>query len=147
MKGVYRDGDDFMQDICTKTDRELMRIFPSITEPEHTKVLFGLYLRSKHLEGLTRHVNRVADKNHKLIQQERLGSCREEGIIKQLRAEILKEEEEMWNDHIGYCGKRRHQARDCSQKFKNVYQSSPSTMRDLKRRITREQEGNRRNNN
>ena len=64
LKGVYREGENFMEDVCTQTDRELMRIFPSITEPEHTKILLDIYLRRKHLEGMAKQVNRIAEWNH-----------------------------------------------------------------------------------
>ena len=64
LKGVYREGENFIEDVCTQNDRELMRIFPSITEPEHTKILLDIYLRRKHLEVLAKQVNRIADWNH-----------------------------------------------------------------------------------
>ena len=88
LKGVYREGENFLDDVCTQTDRELMRIFPSITEPEHTKILLDIYLRRKHLEGMAKHVNRIAEWNHALIQQERLGPCRDENIINERKEDI-----------------------------------------------------------
>ena len=54
LQGVYREGEDFEQDIITSNDRELMRIFPAITEPEHTKILLDIYGRKKHLDGVNK---------------------------------------------------------------------------------------------
>jgi hypothetical protein len=31
-----------------------MRIFPAITEPEHTKILLDIYGRKKHLDGVNK---------------------------------------------------------------------------------------------
>ena len=53
MHGVYRDGEDHVQDVWTETDRELMRIFPAITEPEHTQILLDIYERRKQLDKVT----------------------------------------------------------------------------------------------
>jgi len=43
MKGVYREGEDFMQDFCSENDRELMRMFPPITEPDYTRIIIDSY--------------------------------------------------------------------------------------------------------
>ena len=39
LRGVYRDGEDFLQDFCNEQDRELMRMFPPITESDYTKII------------------------------------------------------------------------------------------------------------
>jgi hypothetical protein len=68
LHGVYRDGDDFENDIITENDGELMRIFPPITEPEHTKILLDIYGRKKHLDEVNKQINKIASLNHDLIK-------------------------------------------------------------------------------
>lgn len=92
LKGVYREGENFEQDIITQNDRELMRIFPAITEPEHTKILLDIYGRRKHLDSVNKHVNKIAAVNHELIRQERLGQYKDEKIINGKKEAIAKEE-------------------------------------------------------
>ena len=39
LPSAYRGGEDFLQDVCNETDRELIRCSPNLTDPEHTKLL------------------------------------------------------------------------------------------------------------
>jgi len=68
-----------------------MRIFPAITEPEHTKILLDIYGRKKHLDGVNKQVNKIAALHHELIRQERLGPYRDEHDIAEKREAIAKE--------------------------------------------------------
>lgn len=99
LHGVYREGDDFVNDVCTRSDRELMRIFPSITEPEHTQILLDIYGRRKHLDGVAEKVHKIYELNHVLNEQERLGPCRDQDIINEKKNEIAKEEHHLWKQH------------------------------------------------
>jgi hypothetical protein len=92
LQGIYRDGDDYMIDVLTENDRELMRIFPAITEPEHSQILFEIYGRRKHLDEMSERVNKIATLYHELIEQERLGMCKDQTIIAEKKEQIAREE-------------------------------------------------------
>jgi hypothetical protein len=125
LSGAYREGEDYMQDVLSQTDRELMRIFPSITEPEYVHTLVEIYCRVKHLESSADRINRIAALHHERIQQERLGTAaRDQSVIAKKTEEISREVQRLWASHREYCSKRQAQARECSEKFKNVYQIS-----------------------
>lgn len=113
-----------MEDVCTQNDRDLMRIFPSITEPEHTQILLDIYSRRKHLDGVAERVSKISGLHHNLIEQERLGPQRDPDIINERKSDIKKEEIKLWNSHKELIMKRQIQTRDCSVKFKNVFQNS-----------------------
>lgn len=59
LQGVYRDGDNFVEDICTQTDRELMRMFPPVTEPEHTKIQLDCVQKRRYWEFLQKEMEKI----------------------------------------------------------------------------------------
>ena len=91
-----------------------MRIFPAITEPEHTKILLDIYGRKKHLDGLNKQINKIAQLNHDLIKQEKLGPYKDPNIIQEKKAAIMKEEEKLMSSHKDLCIKREQLTNDCS---------------------------------
>lgn len=121
LTGAYREGEDYMEDVLSQTDRELMRIFPSITEPEYVHTLLEIYCRPKHLESSADRINKVAALHYERIQQERLGVARDQAVITEKGEQITKEVQKLWASHREYCSKRQAQARECSEKLKNVY--------------------------
>ena len=133
LPSAYRGGEDFLQDVCNETDRELIRCSPNLTDPEHTKLLLDIFTRRKHLEGQAKLLDKIAQKNRELIRLERLGDQRPENNIKELRDEILKDEQKMWATHGEFCQCRVQQAKEFSLKFKHVYHNSAQTIRDLKK--------------
>lgn len=132
---VYRFGQDFLQDVCNQTDRELIRCFPNLTDPEHTMLLLDIFTRRKHLDQQAKLVDKIAQKNRDLIRLERLEDQRPENKFKELKDEIRKEEQKLWTNHQEFFQQRVQQAEQFSLKFKNVYHNSSQTIRDLKKSI------------
>lgn len=73
LHGAYREGEDYLNDVLSRTDRELMRISPQITDPEYVHTILEIYCRGKHLEGCADRINKIAAYHLERIQQERLG--------------------------------------------------------------------------
>jgi hypothetical protein len=64
LKGIYRDGEDFINDFCNQHDREIMRVFPPMTEPEYTKIIIDFYSSRKLLGLVTKHMDKIFSLNH-----------------------------------------------------------------------------------
>lgn len=110
-----------MEDVCTQTDRELMRMFPPVTEPEHTKIQLDVVQKRRFWEFLQKEMDKIESLNYQLIQEERLDQAKDPQKIAQLKEDIKKAEAYMWDKYKDACIKREQASISTSQKFKNVY--------------------------
>lgn len=96
---VYRFGQDFLQDVCNQMDRELIRCFPNLTDPEHTMLLLDIFTRRKHLDCQAKQIEKIAQTNRELIRTERMNEPGTELKIEALKNEIKNQEQKLWALH------------------------------------------------
>ena len=66
-----RENDDFKRTVCNKLDREMMRLFPNITDSSYYLLVLDIYARKKHLDGFGALMDDIAEKYNLLIKTER----------------------------------------------------------------------------
>jgi predicted ATPase len=68
LEGFYRtEGEDFMRDVCSSLDRELIRCLPNLTQQEHTELLLDIFQRRPHLNNISDLVDRIVAKHKDLV--------------------------------------------------------------------------------
>jgi hypothetical protein len=69
------------------------------------------------------------------VSQERLGPQQDYAMVAKYKEDIEAEKKQMWKNYRESYNKREESAKNICSVFKNVYQHSKETMKELRRRI------------
>lgn len=128
---LYREHDS--DPICSKIDKEIMRIFPPSTDPNHILIFLEIFTRVNIIRQLDRSVRNIAEMNQALLNLRILGPSTDEMKIREKQHEIQKEEIMVWEKYSQMCEQRK--SKTDFQVRMNTFNINQNLTKEFKRRM------------